>query len=726
MVVKAPRLPRVGRGVALGRLYSPGSMAGALWRATGLTAPLTKFTSPENEALGHWMEAAHGGWVTAEVIGSILPCLDADVRSAYPAGWSLAGWWDVIGAESVRETDVGSVVVELARRAAAGDIGVVLERAAYPTLGRTLCVVHPAGEKWPTERPGRGGARLVVAPVEGDPLYVTAADVVAAAYLSAKVPEVVSAVRLDPLGSEESVPVRLRDDVVIPAGSDPIPALIRLRPQKGGDERLRSAIRSVANAAAWGLFARLDPVWVDGCLTERPATWTWPPVAACVPALARLWLSAVERVVSDRGGIVVSRDTDGIAVVSLPTGGPVSLSDGHTVQAHPWDDLEELLSGFDALDPFGDAGSFWGIEHGSVGHPLHLLALAPKRYVEAVAAEDGWEVVGGTEHALGGGLVDPSAMAGRGPNRRHRWITPAAHYALERNEDPGAGFSAPWDAACNPAFPALARWSAGSPAALARVPKDLGAHPFAPLVEARVDQLIAPGAPVPMALDPGDDLSGWADESWVTAGGQEVTVSTGPEPGSSIPLALLANVAADWATPRTPDTPGPLTYDRRLARHVGRGGTVVDALLADPDGEATDYEVVYGEGAPGAYVAERAGQMGKRAFARRTGLPATVAGRAARGLPISAANVERALSALCSDPNVRRCALDGCEAPVARPNAKFCSKAHADRAYRARRRPSRPDPYASVLECRDCGCLMLGAADTGTGVCADCCEGEGR
>ena len=728
MVVSAAGSPRVGRGVALGRLFSPGSMAGSLWRSTGLTAPLAKFEAPDDEALGCWLEAAHGGWVTAEVTGALVPCLDADIRSAYPAAWSLARWWDVVRAASVTEVDVCSEVVALARRAADGDLGVVVEQANYPTLGRTVCCVHPTGEPWPTERPGRGGVRLVVAPVAGDELYATLADVVAAAYLSGREPEVVSAVRLDPVGEEDSQPVRLRDEVVVPAGEDPIPALIGLRPPKGHDERLRSVIRGIANAAAWGIFARLDAERVNGRLTERPSTWTWPPVAACVPALARLWLAAIERAVADRGGAVINRDTDGIVIASLPEGGAITLPSGRTVQALAWADLEELLAGFDDLDPFGVGTSFWDVEHGSPDHPLHLLALAAKRYVEAVPAADGWEVVGGTEHALGGGLVDPPSMVGRGLDRRHRWVDPVAAHALAMAQGQAHGFEPPWDTGPRMPFPAIARWSVGSPAALARVPVALGAHAFAPLVEARVDRLLAPKAPAPLAPDPGDDLDGWTEARWIGTDGQQVAVSTGPDPGASVPLTRLADVAADWAIPVEVSPAALLTYDRRLARRVGRGGALVDARLADPDAVAYDHQALYAGGDAAGFVAEEARRAGPRPFARLTGLALKVAERAALGQPISADNVERALAALCSEPGVRRCALEGCEAPVPRPNARFCSKAHADRAYRARRSDRRQrgvsDPYAAIPTCTACGVLMLGGADTGTGLCIDCNEGD--
>ena len=722
MVVNLARFPRVGarvapvgRGVALARLYSPGSMAGALWAATGLTPPLAKFGVPDDEDLGAWIEAAHGGWGTAEVTGTLVPVLDADVRSAYPAAWSLAGWWDVVRAAFVQETDVLADVQDLCRRAADGDMTAILERASYSTLGRTLCRVRPAGEPWPTERHSARGSRLVVGPVEGDAIHVSAADAVAAAYLGETVPEIDWATRLDPVGAEEARPVRLRNDAVVPAGTDPIPALVRLRPPKGGDERLRAVIRAVANAAAWGVFARLDPVKLDGRHAERPGPWAWPPIAAGVPALARLWLAAVDRWVTDQRGAVVARDTDGIVIVSLPDGGWVAVSNGEKVWAIRTGDIEHFLARFDGLNPFGDGRAFWDIERGDDDRPLHVLGLAQKRYVKAQASSDSWEEVGGTEHALGGGLADPPSMAGRDADRRHRWTRPVTAHALAAATRPQA-FSAPWDTGNADPFPALACWSLGSPNALAVVPEVLGAHAFAPLVEARVDRQLAPDIPAPLALDPGDDLSGWKDLCWVDDDGRRVRVSTGDEPGTTIPLARLADVAAAWAIHVDVPPPALFTYDRRLARRVGRGGALVDARLADPDAAADDHQVLYSDGDAAGFVAAGARRLGPRPFARLTGLPLKVAERAALGRPISAANVERAMEALGSPCPERRCALRGCEQPVPRPNARYCTTTHADRAYRLRKAQA-PPPGASV--CGTCAAVRFGDVAGQCPACGD-------
>ena len=116
----------------------------------------------------------------------------------------------------------------------------------------------------------------------------------------------------------------------------------------------------------------------------------------------------------------------------------------------PWSEVEGILSLFDALDPFGDGRPFWKIEKGPEASPLHILSLGIKRYVKAVLGPEGWEVVGGTEHALGGGVVDPPAMRGRGTDRRHLWTIPVAQYALDRAEAEHRGlvlpeFHDPWD-----------------------------------------------------------------------------------------------------------------------------------------------------------------------------------------------------------------------------------------------------------------------------------------
>jgi hypothetical protein len=60
-----PEQQRLGRAtVGLRSIVSPGSLAGATWRRSGITPPLRKFAAPNDAALDRWSAAGHGGWTT--------------------------------------------------------------------------------------------------------------------------------------------------------------------------------------------------------------------------------------------------------------------------------------------------------------------------------------------------------------------------------------------------------------------------------------------------------------------------------------------------------------------------------------------------------------------------------------------------------------------------------------------------------------------------------------
>lgn len=186
----------------------------------------------------------------------------------------------------------------------------------------------------------------------------------------------------------------------------------RAQRKVGGETRLATMERLLVNAF-WGNAARKDQRRHDGQLTESYGPWAWPPFAVTVPAVVRLWLAMVDRMVADRGGLIVTRDTDGLAILASPTGGKVMLPNGRVVRALSWLEVDDVLRPFDELDPFGTGDAFWEVERGEMDRPLHVLALAPKRYVKTIPSPSGWEIVGGTEHALGGGVADPPGMTGR-------------------------------------------------------------------------------------------------------------------------------------------------------------------------------------------------------------------------------------------------------------------------------------------------------------------------
>jgi hypothetical protein len=139
-------------------------------------------------------------------------------------------------------------------------------------------------------------------------------------------------------------------------------------------------------------------------------------------------------------------------------------------------------------------------------------------------------------------------------------------------------------------------------------------------------------------------------------------------------LATLDEKAIAWSMAPKHEPIKEVWVVPALFRHVGRVSGVLDADIDGLAGDLRDRRPVYDDGARLQAVIDYAQALGKRAFSRRTGLKATVAGRAAEGERISKANVHRALRALrVDDGSPRRCAAEPCKRPVFRVGARYCS-----------------------------------------------------
>jgi hypothetical protein len=283
----------------------------------------------------------------------------------------LLNCWRIVCAAEVREVEAMEGLAAVSQRVAGGDLSPLFDRHTYPGL-LAVAEALPAGEDWPAEDPGDEGTdpRLVVGPLwSTTPIPFAAGDGLLAALRSRSVPSLVSVTGLEAVGSERVPPLPLRDGVVVAPGDDPVVEAVRMREtaKATSNERLATQLRVVVNAASWGLFAQLNWFKVSGGhrqrlrVVERPGKRTWPPIAAAVPAVVRMWLALLDRLVGDAGGMILTRDTDGAAIVSAPTSGKIELPDGRIVKVLSWDEVDAILACFDALDPFGDGRPFWKV-----------------------------------------------------------------------------------------------------------------------------------------------------------------------------------------------------------------------------------------------------------------------------------------------------------------------------------------------------------------------------
>ena len=612
------------------------------------------------------MAAHRGGWLSAELAGKGLsPAVDIDVHSAYPAFATLLGWWPLMIAACLRRQDVTEELRALCAEVVAGDVSRLFDRSTWRRFGFTICEVVCEGEPWPVEAPdedypqGHSGVRPVRCPI---PLPFTWPDVVLAALRSGRVPHIVSATKLVPVGRQPGLRDRypLYDGLVLGIDDDPAVALVRLRDdaKDRDDDRLAAQLRITVNTLCYGNPVRLDLGYrqEDGrrVVTEAAAEWTFPPIAATVTAASRLALGVTEHLLYPYGITVASRDTDGLLLHCAPD---------------QWPALDRVLARFDVLDPFGTGRHFWKVQRQHEGRPLHGLVIGVKRYVLATLDDRGelLEVVEATEHALGGSVVDPPRMTGHDGNGCRRWTRAVAAVAVRKEIARSRGtFLAvpfwPWERRDEPPFPSFGRVQAATPETFASIRRRIGVRPFGSYLEGHTGRS---GDTTPVVLDPGTDLSEWQSLDWHNGDG-------GPAHVDADALDNLGGKAHRWLRPRPLDDQSQVAVIPELIRRVGKAGGVIEAEIVGPDADTSNVRAVYDEGDAAKFLARRSDEIGPQAFARLAGVSRDAAQRLKDGKPVQAATIRRALRNLrirTSETHI--CPVDG--RPVFRAGARYCS-----------------------------------------------------
>ena len=743
------------RRIDLARSSSPAALATMIPARFSATPPLTKFHLTHGEHQ-RWFESFHGGWADGDerLWRRPFQAVYADLSSAFPLVAHHVGWWSLRIADHLGREIVTADLKRLCARAIA-DPTVVLDPATWQRFGITRAEVVPQGEPWyvDVDDPTRPDGRCVTVPLvaEGRTANYSWFDVVGAAVRARRVPEIVRAVRLVPVGREfglrRRVPVL--PELVCNLDDDPAADLVRRRRQakEGGDSVLSAQLHALVNALVSGNPSRLDSRLrrVSGTLTvaEQPGgTEHFMPVAATVQAGARMLLAVLDRLVTDLGGTVAYRNTDSSIIPASPGGGTLTLPDGSTIHQLAWSEVDGVLGAFERLAP-EPAWPVWKTERGADDNPLRCLVFGQQRHVEYVLKPDGPELIDWTESGLGGRWSDPAGMPGRCLDGGRAWSRAAVlrevvyAEALVVQPKDAIRDTAPWDTSGAVRFPALRRLQVTTPTIKATLPEQLGAQLGSRFLEGSVSTLRDQSVHSVVALDPGGDLAGWETLRWLDrATGMPVRVTTSsldtdrPDP---VLLESLSARAAAFARqlPSAPVdsavlTPLSVQYRGRVSGvlDAGDGGEPEDVIRE----ERPEYVDIYGFG-PGQRKALFAlvKELGASEFARQTGCTPRTARKLAAGKLPTPATVRRILAVVrtreCEGPRRPTCALDGCSRPIPKGARKYCSPAHSDRAWRSRtkdpgRRPlARPRRAAVDLVtepgCPGCGAVLLGAAATG-------------
>jgi hypothetical protein len=694
------------------RAYSSPAIGTAYFRRIGVRPPLERAEITDAQ-LAQSMGAFYGPRVEVRIRHVAVPVSLVDFTSQYSNVARLSDLWSLLISERIVAVDATDEVRELLERVELAD---VLGPDLWPQLVG-VALVRPDGDVLPTRAwfAGRGDVpRVGLGPIHSDRLLPYAiADLVAAKVLTGRVPEVVSAWRLDGVGTAPRLRVvrlggRVRFD---PYVDDWWAACQRARSALG-DSPMATGMKTIGNGTAYGDWIRLDQQVQAGFValqrldgrTERrrvdrpedPGPWAFPPFASAVTAGGRLLMAALERLLADDRGLFASANTDSATVLSTRDGGLVScpggaeqLDDGSAaVRAISWAALDAIRERF---SPLGvelrlTPENFGGTER----RQLHAVGVAGSRVILYLDGPTGRVVVKRSEVALG----DLYSPLGRGTSRT--FVDESAAWMLSHllDEHPVAPAWFP--------LPATTELPMGTPAKV----RSLGANgsPYGFAMGARRARRAAGifgGEPVRLIAPAGDEP---ASARWVEVpSGEFVTVAT-PGRGRRGAVSRAVQIASYGEElvrlvlhpeskmlgldggPSKAGTKGLLTPRpvRVAAVHlVGKEGNRLEEVatgeVTDPDEVLVDYrhdawEAILFPLLRGATVTE----IARRAGMDRAGLSDYLRLRSPRIPPLK---VQTRLSAiaeqLVEDGTVRGCAMPDCQ-DWARPIPSLtCSERHA-------------------------------------------------
>jgi hypothetical protein len=448
------------------KAYSPASIGKAYLQAMGVTPIMARMPDFPKGYCGYAESAFFGGRASAHVRKVPVPVVYTDFLSQYSTVNVLMGLWRFVTAREIRVID--DCREELAELMQDVTPEWVLDASNWKRLAGFARII-PDGDVLPLRAKYRGnswqiGVNYVHASSDDpkDGLWYAWPDLVASVLLTGKVPRIVEAFRLAPIGKAKGLKKLIfRGQVPIdPRSQDFFQAVIEERARLAARtdlsdterDRLRRSLKTLGSATSYGIFAQMDRQESDKEVKltcygidptpyrskvkhpEAPGEYCFPPLASLITSGGHLLLALLERLVTDRGGTYAMEDTDSMAIVASQRGGLVPCPGGtykmkggrEAIRALSWEQVAEIVALFAQLNPYDRAAvphSILKIEADNFDpktgkqRQLWCLAISAKRYVLFLrdrngepellrkgvnSGEDGW-----SQHGLGH-LLNPS------------------------------------------------------------------------------------------------------------------------------------------------------------------------------------------------------------------------------------------------------------------------------------------------------------------------------
>ena len=422
------------------KAYSPASIGKAYLRAMGIPPILERQPDFPLSYVSFAQTAFFGGRTSAHIRKVPVPVVYVDFLSMYPTVNGLMDLWKFVIAREIR------VATRCQKEIARFLRSLTPEKLFLPSTWKKLPAfvkVVPNGDLLPsrakyssasndwqvavnhlfaTDHPGSEG------------LWFSLPDVAVSVLLTGKVPRIVDAFKLVPVGKVSGLrPVRLGGEVSVnPLTQDLFRTVIEQRKSKSKKghtsledaDRLDKALKVLANATSYGIYAEMnrqeteqrvrvqcqgidpEPYECSVIHPERPGEFCFPPLASLITGAARLMLALLEHSVSALGGTYAMEDTDSMAIVATEQGGIIPCSGGNFltnkqaegIRALTWKQIRQIVAKFKALNPYDRKvipGSVLKIEEDNFDpetgkqRQLHCLAISAKRYALFLKPKNG-------------------------------------------------------------------------------------------------------------------------------------------------------------------------------------------------------------------------------------------------------------------------------------------------------------------------------------------------
>jgi hypothetical protein len=419
------------------KAYSPASIGKAYLRAMGIMPILERQPSYPKEYLGYAQSAFFGGRTSAHIRKLGVPVVYTDFLSMYPTVNILMDLWCFVTAQEISVVkDCKSEIEAFLSRVNADDL---FKPATWKYLPAFVRVV-PAGDILPTRakystvsNDWQVAVNHVYAHKDSSinqELWFSLPDIVASVILTGRVPKIVDAFRIEPRGTMQGLhPTKLRGSIEIdPTRQDFFKVVIEERKRlasrtdlpENERARLDKALKVLANAASYGIYAEMNPQETDEktkvtchgidchgidcepftCRVmhpDVPGEYCFPPLASLITGAARLMLALVEHCVSTLGGTYAMEDTDSMAIVATKHGGMVVCPGGshktkdeqqavRTLSRKQVEEISERFTALNLYDREAVPGSVLKIEGDNFDpktgrqRQLDCFAISAKRY----------------------------------------------------------------------------------------------------------------------------------------------------------------------------------------------------------------------------------------------------------------------------------------------------------------------------------------------------------